>query len=137
MNHLGRMMNTRKFVSMTPIFDTIQYFSPTESIRKSGDKKMKLFHSNVQYYKMMGIDECDAFGWKNLLFLAAILQFSITSCGFIVLSQAESAAENAFAFFQAISGFASVFAFLIFTWRKHYVFELIRRFESFIEESEF
>lgn len=84
----------------------------------------------------MGIYESDAFHWENLLFLVATLQLAISSCGFIILSLAENRAENAFAFYQAISALAVEFCIAIVIWKKRDAFELIHSFESFIDKSE-
>lgn len=98
---------------------------------------MKLFHLTRQDFAMMGIYDCGAFNWRNLLFLVATLKIAITTSAVIVMSRAESAAENAFAFYQAISALAAMFATLVCIWKRRNFFALIHSFESFIEKSQF
>lgn len=100
-------------------------------------RKMELFHSIRQYFNTMGIYHCVSINWRNLLFLAAMVQLIISTGGFILLSKSEDVVENSFAFYQMTNGLAALCVTLICIWKKETIFKMMQSFETFIEKSEF
>lgn len=85
----------------------------------------------------MGICDCEAFNWRNLVFLIATINLTITTGGVVVLSKAKNAAESVFAFYNTTNALAAMAAILVCLWQKRHLFKLIQSFESFIKKSEF
>lgn len=117
-------MNTKPVSSLSRIANTASH-------------KMQLFYSIRQYFETMGIYHNVPFNWRNLLFVAAMIQLFISTGGFLVLSKSNDVVENSFAFYQATNGLAAMFAFMICIWKKEQMFEMLQSFEAFIEKSEF
>lgn len=104
--------------------------------------KMKFLQTVRTYFEVMGIYspqsiQCDLkLNWRNLAFLISTAEVGISSFAFFVYG-ANNAIEYGFSFFDLVCGFAAMSAIAVCIWKRGKFFDLMEKFESFIERREF
>lgn len=105
------------------------------------DGPIKLFPSTQKYYQAIGIfpsqlQPSGQFHWKNLVILCACILCLISIMTYF-LFEANSLAELAITFYGCTGLVSAIFYYLTNIFQRENIFELIQKFENFIEKRKF